>query len=70
MRLIDADKLIERINGTGYAEQIKSNLRFIVDIQPTIDAVEVVRCKDCKYKYDTKMNNNRYNRFMSDKNKP
>lgn len=35
-RLIDADKVIERINGTGYAEQIKSNLRFMVDMQPTI----------------------------------
>jgi len=40
MRLIDADKVIERINGTGYAEQTKSNLRFMVDMQSTIDAVE------------------------------
>ena len=49
MRLIDADKVIERINGTGYAEQTKSNLRFMVDMQPTIDAVEVVRCGECKH---------------------
>lgn len=37
MRLINADKLIERINGTGYDEQIKSNLRFMVDMQSTIE---------------------------------
>ena len=55
MRLIDADKLIERINNAErissipYAEQMKSNLLFLAKTQPTIDAVEVVRCKDCKY---------------------
>ena len=45
MRLIDADKLIERINGTGYVEQIKSNFLFIANMLPTVDAVEVVRSK-------------------------
>ena len=54
MRLIDAEKLIERINGTAYHEQIKSNFLFIANMLPTVDAVEVVRCKDCKYAEEEK----------------
>ncbi len=47
MRLIDTDKLCARLsrNATPY---------FIVpDIEnaPTVDAVVVTRCKDCKYAY-------------------
>lgn len=38
MRLIDADKLRD-----GFDNQIQ----FIIDHAPTIDAVPVVRCKDC-----------------------
>lgn len=55
MRLIDADKLIERINNAErissipYAEQMKSNLLFLAKTQQTIDAVEVVRCENCRY---------------------
>lgn len=59
MRLIDAEKLIERINGTGYVEQIKSNLQFMVDMQPTIDAVERIEyekmedlCEQYRYERD------------------
>ena len=49
MRLIDADALIEEAlteGAYGYvdAEQIAD--------APTIDAVEVVRCKDCVYSYE------------------
>ena len=48
-RLIDANALIKEayVDGAyGYvdAEQIAN--------APTIDAVEVVRCKECKYSYD------------------
>ena len=52
MRLIDADALISYMDEcskesrfrvyTGYAETF-------IDLAPTVDAVEVVRCKDCKY---------------------
>lgn len=50
-RLIDADKLLENkfkndISWTAFEKLIKR--------QPTVDAVEVVRCKDCKYWYDNK----------------
>ena len=45
MRLIDADKMHEQIEGTGYHEVVKSNMHFMVRQCPTIDAVEVVRCE-------------------------
>lgn len=40
-RLIDADKLKDIISDTWVLDRI--------DEQPTVDAVEVVRCKDCKW---------------------
>lgn len=43
MRLIDADAL-ERL----FAKY--GNAWVIINDAPTIDAVEVVRCKDCKYR--------------------
>lgn len=49
MRLIDADALINTLN----KEKIKFNadINYIILNAPTIDAVQVVRCKDCKH-YD------------------
>ena len=47
-RLIDADELIKEANtdvAYGYVDAKK-----IADA-PTVDAVEVVRCKDCKHRY-------------------
>lgn len=54
MRLIDADALprmtqIYEFNGKRMEKEVVS-ARFI-DIAPTIDAVPIVRCKDCIY-YD------------------
>ena len=52
MRLIDADALLKDAETD---KAIINSLADIVDIrnlvitQPTIDAVEVVRCKDCHY---------------------
>ena len=42
MRLIDADKLIE-----GRVEN--DSVRIATMAEPTVDAIEVVRCKDCIY---------------------
>jgi len=39
---ISREALIARINGTGYADQIKSNLLFIAEMIPAADVVEVV----------------------------
>lgn len=50
MRFIDADALIESMtkfsNATG--EDMTHGI-FYAHIAPTIDAVPVIRCKDCKY---------------------
>lgn len=43
MRLVDADALLKCI---PYEDV---NSRFAVQNAPTIDAVRVIRCKDCKY---------------------
>lgn len=42
MRLIDADKLDWWYKGR--------NIRRVIDDAPTVDAVIVTRCKDCKHK--------------------
>ena len=46
---IEREKLIERIRGTGYADQIKDNLLFIAKMIPAADVRPVVFCKDCKW---------------------
>lgn len=54
-RLIDANSLYQRLNerANDYAlldectEQVIRDDMEIVQEQPTVDAVEVVRCKDC-----------------------
>lgn len=43
MRLIDADELLKYIP----TEEMCS--RFAVENAPTIDAVPVIRCKDCRW---------------------
>ena len=55
VRLIDADKLKQHYAwweiGDGEITYAEAKKRFdtIIDVQPTVDAVEVVRCKDCKW---------------------
>ena len=46
MRMIDGDKLIENAFKNPISYNAFCNL---VKRQPTVDAVEVVRCKDCKH---------------------
>ena len=53
-RLIDANELTDRLNHTtmvAYPNIFPGLLAAVevVDDSPTVDAVEVVRCKDCKY---------------------
>ena len=55
-RLIDADRL--KAHYCWWAggskemsiDEAKKTFDTIIDVQPTVDAVEVVRCKDCKWK--------------------
>ena len=58
-RLIDADKLKQHYSwwggliGDDYVSELveqKKVFDTIIDVQPTVDAVEVIRCKDCKWK--------------------
>ena len=46
-RLIDADE-VDYENISCSQSQLHW-LHRIIEMQPTVDAVEVVRCKDCKY---------------------
>lgn len=49
MRLIDADVLINRVVfHTDWSTDEKEAFEDEVNAEPAVDAVEVVRCKDCK----------------------
>ena len=50
-RLIDADALIKEYDRVHIGKPGRA--RKLMEDAPTIDAVEVVRCKDCKYHKDT-----------------
>lgn len=63
MRLIDADDLLMEMGagclpifekGISGVTGDESTIKDYIDEAPTIDAVEVVRCKDCKRHYDSK----------------
>ena len=52
MRLIDADAIpyVKTMYSVGLLDMVT---RFTIDTMPTIDAVPVVRCKDCKHLYES-----------------
>ena len=50
MRLIDADALIKEAYAEGAYGYVDAKQ---IEDAPTVDAVEVIRCKDCKH-YDGK----------------
>ena len=66
-RLIDANALIDEIAGIYQRHYINSAYQFIHDFfraafrriykAPTVDAVEVVRCKNCKHYSDSPYDN-------------
>jgi len=52
MRLIDADKLKAHYSwweGEGEVDERKRLFDSIIDQQPTVEAVQVTRCEDCRY---------------------
>ena len=55
MRLIDGDGLWERLNYETWEHNAdRDEIALpIVNAAPTVDAVPVVRCKDCIRRYDT-----------------
>ena len=54
-RLIDADRALEIVRNRGIAHpnayHLTNYATLILREAPTVDAVEVVRCKDCKYRF-------------------
>ena len=50
-RYIDADNLLSLfyVASAGQDKEFAKTVEMVVDDTPTIDAVEVVRCKDCKH---------------------
>ena len=53
MRLIDADRAIEIVRDQGIAHpdayHLTNYATLILREAPTVDAVEVVRCRECKH---------------------
>ena len=54
-RLIDADAILkkakpmEELDGDGIPCEVMAVSVILIDDAPTVDAVEVVRCRDCTY---------------------
>jgi len=50
MRLIDVDRaeLYDVIGRNAF--KTRDDIRYLIDIQPTVDAVPVVRCRDCSHR--------------------
>ncbi len=61
MRLIDADKILEKMQSVFDMQDLYLPVHFqqlVVDDMPTVDAVPVVRCRECKYcEYDALFSN-------------
>ena len=55
MRLIDADAFLKYILSSGIGKTIieysESDIGYMIRKRPTIDAVPVVRCRECKHRY-------------------
>ena len=59
MRVIDADAFLAReikrchcVPLVGSSDRDYESLKLLLQQEPTIDAVRVVRCKDCRYWQD------------------
>ena len=64
-RLIDADALLRhkrKMSGADFGGEFWDEAVLASDIRnaPTVDAVEVVRCKDCKYQRKVWIGDKRY----------
>ena len=61
MRLIDADELMKLLRRMPLFERLERDKgmfyveRSCIDAMPTIDAVHVVRCKDCQMQWGCKI---------------
>lgn len=58
MRLIDADKFILALMDASLSSVDEDTILDLVDSVPTVDAVVVTRCKDCKHLVNATVNAN------------
>lgn len=50
MRLIDADALLNRMQEDPLFDLVERyGVSGVIEAEPTVDAVPVIRCKDCKH---------------------
>ena len=47
MRLIDADIMMELVGRLPFRNN--EDIKNFIEVQPTVDAVEVVRCENCRW---------------------
>lgn len=52
MRLVDADKIFQKVKGSTASKEVKCLAEVLVAVAPTADAVVVTRCKDCKHSWE------------------
>ena len=64
MRLIDADRAMEIVRDQGIAHpnayHLTNYATIILREAPTVDAVEVVRCRECKHHRDKNEHEQQY----------
>lgn len=54
MKMIDADKLVDMLYDNEFTSLCPlDEVSGVIDACPTVDAVPVVYCKDCKHLYGT-----------------
>lgn len=67
MRLIDADALIGALHNYAFLEGDDRSICYnVIQRQPTVDAVPVIRCEDCKYSSDNRVYGCRIESFNYD----
>lgn len=49
MRLVDAKPIVEEFWKPEYRTQTRRDFIAVIDKSPTINAVPVVRCRECRY---------------------
>ena len=53
MRLIDADALLNRMQEDPLFDLVERyGVSGVINAEPTVDAMPVIRCKDCKHMHE------------------
>lgn len=50
--LIRRDDILKELNDSKYSWQDYDEMEYALNHVPSVDAVEIVRCKDCKWRGD------------------